>query len=57
MNPDGPLAPQRTRLKQLLRLAGPVLVSQLAVMANGVIDTVMAGHLSPTELASLGLGT
>ncbi|NDH57950.1 MAG: MATE family efflux transporter, partial [Betaproteobacteria bacterium] len=55
MNPDGPLAPQRTRLKQLLRLAGPVLVSQLAVMANGVIDTVMAGHLSPTELASLGL--
>jgi MATE family multidrug resistance protein len=34
-----------------------VLVSQLAVMANGVIDTMMAGHLSSTELAGLGLGT
>ncbi|NBO96709.1 MAG: MATE family efflux transporter, partial [Betaproteobacteria bacterium] len=44
-------------LKQLLKLAGPVLVSQLAVMANGVIDTVMAGQLSSTELAGLGLGT
>ena len=46
-----------TPLKQLFRLAGPVLISQLAVMANGVIDTVMAGHLSSTELAGLGLGT
>ena len=26
-------------------------------MANGVIDTMMAGHLSSTELAGLGLGT
>jgi len=47
------LSPQR----QLLRLAGPVLISQLAVIGNGVIDTVMAGHLSSTELAALGLGT
>jgi len=46
-----------TTLRQLLKLAGPVLVSQLAVMANGVIDTMMAGHLSSTELAGLGLGT
>ncbi|MFM7384854.1 MAG: MATE family efflux transporter [Betaproteobacteria bacterium] len=46
-----------TTLRQLIKLAGPVLVSQLAVMANGVIDTMMAGHLSSTELAGLGLGT
>ena len=46
-----------TTLRQLRKLAGPVLVSQLAVMANGVIDTMMAGHLSSTELAGLGLGT
>lgn len=46
-----------TTLRQLIKLAGPVLVSQLAVMANGVMDTMMAGHLSSTELAGLGLGT
>ena len=46
-----------TTLRKLIKLAGPVLVSQLAVMANGVIDTMMAGHLSSTELAGLGLGT
>ena len=41
-----------TTLRQLIKLAGPVLVSQLAVMANGVIDTMMAGHLSSTEQPS-----
>ena len=40
----------------ILRLAWPVLISQLAVMANGVIDTVMAGQLSAVELAAVGLG-
>lgn len=40
----------------ILGLAWPVLVSQLAVMANGVIDTVMAGRLSAIDLAAVGLG-
>jgi len=44
-------------LRDLLRLATPVLISQLAVMANGVIDTLMAGWLSADDLASIGLGT
>jgi MATE family multidrug resistance protein len=44
-------------LRDLLRLATPVLISQLAVMANGVVDTLMAGWLSATDLASIGLGT
>lgn len=48
---------QASPRRQLLRLAGPVLISQLAVMGNGVIDTMMAGHLSSIELAALGLGT
>src|SRR5262245_60747338 len=33
-----------------------MLISQLAVMANGVIDTIMAGRLGAVELAGVGLG-
>lgn len=42
--------------RDLLRIAWPVLVAQLAVMANGVIDTVMAGRLSALDLAAVGIG-
>jgi len=42
--------------RELLRLAWPVLVAQLAVMANGVIDTVMAGRISAVDLAAIGIG-
>jgi multidrug resistance protein, MATE family len=43
--------------KQILQLAWPMLIGQLAVMANGLIDTVMAGRLSATDLAAVGLGS
>ncbi|MBL8490000.1 MAG: MATE family efflux transporter, partial [Rhodocyclaceae bacterium] len=43
-------------LRELFRLAWPVLVAQLAVMANGVADTVMAGRLSAVDLAAVGIG-
>ena len=43
--------------KDILRLGWPVLIAQLATMANGVIDTVMAGHHSARALAVVGLGT
>ena len=46
--PSGPHA--------LLQLAWPVLIGQAAVMASGVIDTVMAGHLSALDLAAVGIG-
>ena len=42
--------------QEILRLAWPVFIGQLAVMANGVIDTVMAGRLSPTDMAGVGVG-
>jgi len=42
--------------REILRLAWPVFVAQLAVMANGVIDTVMAGRLSAVDMAAIGLG-
>ncbi len=40
---------------QLIHLAWPVLVAQLAWMANAVIDTAMAGRLSAVDLASVGI--
>ena len=43
--------------KRIVRLGWPVLIAQLAVMANGVIDTIMAGHYSARALAVVGLGS
>ncbi|OHC66819.1 MAG: hypothetical protein A2040_13320 [Rhodocyclales bacterium GWA2_65_19] len=48
-------APRSLR-RELLHLAWPVLIAQAAVMANGVIDTLMAGHLSSIDLAAVGIG-
>jgi MATE family multidrug resistance protein len=42
--------------KAIVRLAWPVLVAQLAVIATGVLDTVMAGHYSAVDLAAVGIG-
>ncbi|WP_092020926.1 MATE family efflux transporter [Marinobacter zhejiangensis] len=43
--------------KTLSLLGAPILVAQLAQMANGVIDTVMAGHASAEDLAAVGIGS
>ena len=43
--------------QQLARLGAPILIAQLAQMANGVVDTVMAGHASAKDLAGVGIGT
>ncbi len=42
--------------RAILKLAWPVFIGQLAVMLNGVIDTVMTGRLSPEHMAAIGLG-
>jgi multidrug resistance protein, MATE family len=46
-----------SELKIILRHAGTVLVGQLAVMAFGVADTVIAGRYSDTALAALSVGS
>jgi len=40
-------------VRELVRLGWPVLVAQLAVMANSVIDTVMAGRYGTLDLAAV----
>ena len=40
----------------ICRLAWPVLIAQLAVMAYAVIDTIMAGRFATDDLAGVGIG-
>lgn len=42
--------------RRILALAWPILVGQLAVIANGVIDTAMTSRFSATDLAALAIG-
>jgi len=51
------MSASRSLPRELLHLAWPVLIAQAAVMANGVIDTLMAGRLSSLDLAAVGIGT
>lgn len=44
-------------IRALLHLTWPVLIAQLAVMANAVIDTAMAGRLSAIDLAAVGIAS
>ena len=46
-----------SELRTIARHAGTVLVGQLAVMAFGVADTVIAGRYSPHALAVLSLAS
>ena len=43
-------------LRSLLALAAPIMIAQLANTAMGFADTVMAGRVSPRDLASVALG-
>lgn len=43
-------------LGQLLRLAAPILLTQFAQSGYGLIDTVMAGQISATDLAAVAIG-
>ena len=46
-----------TELRTLVHQAGTVLVGQLAVMAFGVTDTIVAGRYSQEALAALSVGS
>ena len=42
--------------RALLRLASPIIVSQIAEVLMGLVDTVMSGHAGAIEQAVVGLG-
>lgn len=43
--------------RRLLHLAWPIMVAQVAITANGVVDTLMAGRISALDLAAVGIGS
>lgn len=47
---------RRTELRAQLALALPILGGQLAQTANGFVDTLMAGRVSPVDLAAVAVG-
>jgi MATE family multidrug resistance protein len=46
----------RSPIRDVIHLALPMLIAQVAVMLNGTVDTVMAGQISPLDLATVGIG-
>ena len=48
------LAP--AELREMARLAAPAVVVQVGIMMMGVVDTLMAGRISPEALAAVALG-
>jgi MATE family multidrug resistance protein len=42
--------------RALLVLAWPMVIAQLAQIGTGVVDTIMAGHYSATDLAAIAIG-
>lgn len=55
-SPHAQLPPVGGDLRALFQLAWPILIAQLAQVAMGVIDTAMAGAVSPTDLAAVAVG-
>ena len=48
--------PTKDEFRGLWRLAVPAVAVQLGLMAMGVVDTVMVGHLSAQALAAVAIG-
>ena len=51
-----PLTHTLSEWRKLFVLGGPILIAQLAQMANAFVDTVMAGNASAMDLAAVGIG-
>ncbi len=47
----------RSECKEIVRLAIPIVIAQFAQSANGFVDTVMAGQVSPRDLAAVAVGS
>lgn len=52
-----PAARLSHQVLKIITLAWPILLGQLAVIANGVIDTAMTARFSSTDLAALAIGS
>lgn len=55
-NPQQHPMTQASHTLRIASLTWPILIGQLAIIANGVIDTAMVSRFSATDLAALALG-
>ena len=46
----------KTELRTLFHLTLPILITQVAQAGYGLIDTIMAGRVSPADLAAVAVG-
>jgi MATE family multidrug resistance protein len=49
-------APASDDVRELMRLALPVALVQIGLMAMGAVDTIMVGRVSATDLAAVAIG-
>ncbi len=42
--------------RHLTKLSGPIIIGQIALIATGFVDTVMAGRISPLALGAIAVG-
>jgi MATE family multidrug resistance protein len=54
--PTTAFLPRRDELSELVRLAVPVAAVQVGMTFQGVVDSIMVGHVSPVDLAAVALG-
>src|SRR5690554_5164949 len=47
----------RHEARQILLLAGPIVLSQLGTVGMTTTDTLMVGRLGPSALAAVGIGS
>ena len=47
----------RQELPPMLRLAGPVVLTELGWMAMGIVDTMMVGRVSAAAIGGVGIGS
>ncbi len=48
--------PTRYELRDVTRLAGPIVFIQLGIMAMGTVDVLLVGRVSPAAIAAVALG-
>lgn len=46
-----------SEIRSLLKLTGPILLTQLAQVGMGTIDTLMSGYVSTRDLAAVAIGS
>lgn len=56
MLPFRELRPTAAEIREMIRLASPVVLAQVGIMLMGVVDTAMVGRVSADAVAAVALG-